>query len=91
MTGASKPISVSTDIRVGPGVPFFVKIWMTPFAASDPYSVVAAPPGTYSMRSMFSSGMSAMEEVCVPWRRFPDTLSESSAIVFRLSTRTPST
>ena len=89
--GLSKPISLSTERRVGPGVPFLVKIWITPLAASDPYNVVAAPPGTYSMRSMFSSGMSAMDEVWVPWRRFPDTFSESSAMVFRLSTRIPST
>ncbi len=48
-TGSSHPTSLSMLRLVGPGAPFFVKIWITPFAASEPYSVVAAPPGTYSM------------------------------------------
>ncbi len=39
--------------------PFFVKIWMTPFEASEPYSVAAAAPFRTSMRSM-SSGFRSL-------------------------------
>ena len=39
-----------------PLVPFLVMIWITPFAASAPYSVAAAGPFTTSIDSM-SSGL----------------------------------
>ena len=45
--------------RGAPARPFFVKIWITPFDASVPYSVAAAAPFRISMRSIDSGGMSS--------------------------------
>ena len=44
--------------RDAPACPRLVKIWMTPDAASVPYSVVAAGPLITSMRSMSEGSMS---------------------------------
>lgn len=35
-SGCSMPCSTRAVNRGAPGVPFFVKIWMTPVAASEP-------------------------------------------------------
>ncbi len=49
-----------------PGRPFFVMIWMTPAAASAPYSVAAAGPLMTSMDSMSSGLMASSAEVLCP-------------------------
>ncbi len=68
---------------VAPGVPRFVVMRITPFAASVPYSVAAAGPFTISMDSMSSGLMSSSRDgSCPPEKR------EKSSEVF---TRMPST
>ena len=51
--------TVTTSLPSGTRSPRFVKIWTTPFAASEPYSDDAAAPFTTSTRSMSSELMSA--------------------------------
>ena len=82
-SGISMPCSMRAVMRGAPGVPFFVKIWMTPVAASDPYSVDAAPPFVISIRSMSLVSRSASAEDCSP--------PVPAAVDWSLSTRTPST
>src|SRR5260370_10435470 len=58
------PYSLRTVTESAPSAirePRLVKIWMTPLAASDPYSDEAAAPFTISMWSMSSELMSARE------------------------------
>ncbi len=66
-----------------PGLPFLVMIWITPAAASAPYSVAAAGPLMTSMDSM-SAGLiaSRADVLCPNTLKFP-------VVVLRM--RTPST
>ncbi len=82
-SGLSDPCSMRAVTRARPGRPRLVKIWITPVAASDPYSVLAAPPFVISTRSMSEMRMSAQAEDCSP----PVQL----AVISELSIRTPST
>ena len=52
------PCPVSNVQRGAPLEPCLVKIWITPAAASVPYSVLAAEPLMTSMRSMSAGLMS---------------------------------
>ena len=81
-SGESNPCSIRAVTRVRPGVPFLVKIWITPDEASEPYSVLAAPPFVTSIRSMSLVSRSANADDCSP----PVPL----AVLTSLSTRTPS-
>ena len=69
--------------RGAPADPFFVKIWITPALASDPYSVAAAAPFRISIRSIVSGLMlsNGREVPPLPW---------TPAIDRPLSIRTPS-
>ncbi|MXV97026.1 MAG: hypothetical protein F4Z92_14460 [Gemmatimonadetes bacterium] len=67
--------------RAAPGVPFLVKIWITPFEASVPYRVAAAGPLMTSIDSMLLGSMSLSREVGPQLKPRPVSLS----------TRTPST
>jgi hypothetical protein len=51
-------VTSAFQIVLSPATPRFVKIWITPFDASVPYSVVAAAPLMTSTRSMSSGAMS---------------------------------
>ena len=63
----SGPPSTNAFQRVGPGRPRLVRIWITPLAASVPYSAAADGPLTISIDSM-SSGLKSLsrEGVCPP-------------------------
>src|SRR5262245_49421418 len=52
--------------RADPVEPFLVKIWITPFEASVPYSVAAAAPFSTSMRSMDDGSMSSRRDGAPP-------------------------
>ena len=54
----ANPCPVSNDQRGAPLTPCLVKIWMTPAAASVPYSVLAAEPLMISTWSMSAGLMS---------------------------------
>ena len=82
-SGISMPRSTRAVILGAPGVPFLVKIWITPVAASDPKRVEAAPPLVTSMRSMSLTSRSESAEDCSP--------PVPAAVDWSLSTRTPST
>ena len=69
-----------TMITSGPGSPSSVKIWITPAAASSPYSFWAAGPFSTSMRSIASGSRPSLNRT----RRDSGTSSKSRI-------RTPST
>ena len=75
-----KPRAVNAVKRAAPGVPFLVKIWITPFDASVPYSVAAAGPLMTSIDSMLLGSMSFRRDVAPHVNPRPVSLS----------TRTPS-
>src|SRR3712207_2910686 len=58
LSAREKPWSTSAVHEGRPVLPRFVKIWITPAAASVPYSVAAAAPLMISMRSMSAGLMS---------------------------------
>src|SRR5687768_15265619 len=67
-----RPVSPLKFQRIAccPRVPFFVMIWMTPFAASAPYSVAAAGPLMISIDSMsFGFRLFSAEVTCDDWAR----------------------
>jgi len=73
------PNSLRSDTwRAPSGIlsPRLVKIWTTPFAASDPYREEAAAPFTTSIRSMSSALMSAS----VPRVIVPSTMINGSCV-----------
>ena len=79
---SEKP-AVTTAVQIGvPAMPRLVKIWITPLAASVPYSVVADAPLITSIRSMSSAAMSWSGEMD-PRELLPVEMGE-------LYTRTPS-
>ena len=82
-SGTSTPCSTRTLICGVPGRPLRVNTWITPFAASEPYSVLAAPPRITSTRSISDVSSSASADDCSP----PVPI----AVAMSLSTRTPST
>ncbi len=51
--------SVDTVICGSPALPRFVKIWITPLLAREPYSAAAAAPLMISIRSMSAGSRSA--------------------------------
>ena len=83
VSGISIPCSTRAVILAVPGVPFFVKIWITPVAASDPNSVDAAPPLVISIRSISEVSKSDRADDCSP--------PVIADVAWSLSTRTPST
>ena len=74
-----------------PVVPRFVKIWITPAAASVPYSVDAAAPFTISMRSMSSGLMSLSGDAFTFEERWLVPLGGTFFGYSSLRMRTPST
>ena len=77
------PPSTESVHAGAPAEPRFVKIWITPPAASVPYSVVAAGPFTTSTRSMSAGLMPSRALMSAP-------ASSSSAKMEPFSIRTPS-
>ena len=78
------PCSMRKLNRGAPEFPLLVKIWITPFDASLPYSVAAAAPFRISTRSIDSGLMSSRRDI--------DAAAEPTfSMPPPLSTRTPST
>src|SRR5437773_482961 len=81
-----EPPSAYAVHLVGPGRPCLVRIWITPFAASVPYSAAADGPFTTSTDSQSSGFRSLRRDGAWP----PEAPRPPSALG-TLSTRTPST
>src|SRR6266513_2388669 len=84
------PTSVPAVKCGGPRRPRFVKIWITPLLARDPYSAAAAAPLRISTRSTSSGGISdrRFDNAALPRPALAPRLTSACAL---LSTITPST